>query len=89
MHDRIYYQNGLSASFNSDVNPEMKLFPLIIDVVATKYSVLLSSSCDKNLSAEISAYVQPPMKSTKVFLVPVAESCPDVLISRSSFLEYV
>ena len=87
MHDsKLFFQKGVKASFNSFVNPEIKLFPLIIDVVATEYSVVLSSCCDKKRRAEISAYVHPPMKRINTFLVPVEESWPPVVTSRSSFL---
>ena len=84
--ETVFFQKGVKASFNSVVNPEIKLFPLIIDVVATEYSVVLSSCCDKKRRADISAYVHPPTKRINTFLVPVEESCPPVLTSLSSFL---
>ena len=81
-----FIQKGLNASFKSVVNPATKLLPLITDVVAIKYSVLLSSCWDRKRSAEISAYVQPPTNSTNVFFVPVPVSWADAIISLSSFL---
>ena len=51
-----------------DISPSTRLLPFITEVVATMYSLVESSFWDKNLKADISAKVHPPMKTTSVFL---------------------
>lgn len=48
-------------------------------MVATKKSLGLSSDCDKNLNADISAKVQPPIKNTKVIFCSCAGADNDEL----------
>merc|ERR1719290_920942 len=44
--------------------------PVIMDVVATRYSTLFSSCCERNLRAATSAMVQPPTNITITTLGP-------------------
>lgn len=72
LYSKHYQYQELSKNIDHSgkgcINDSIKLLPLIIFVVAITNSTLFSSCCDKNLKADISAYVQPPKKNTNITL---------------------
>lgn len=66
------------------IQPSKNVFLLTSFVVAIKNSTLLSSCCDKNRSAEISANVQPPKKNTNI--TRGMSNCEDVSLVKDPLL---